>query len=491
MPTQTKNRGPLLVDKLRGYFDRLPEWLRGQITIRVEKQKVDAKIEELDPIALDSELKQEVTDEKLLTNKFLGDGEPGSGNDLGELPVSHPSEIVIPETGQVADVTETVSASEMPLVEGPPLHAGSGEQIGDVWVQKKVETRSTFDDKIFQLTREDLIPPEFRALVPEKLEAHTLNGNAALPTLGAGETVRREQQQKVGIKTVSVQSRDMTTPPVITGQKVDPQWNGAVLSLEQKIVPATTVITQPFGTTDASLKPIDGTNALQETWKVPGAVFPTITLRKWDPELQNETYTTQTVVAQGSTYSPIVWDIDYEERQIDAVHSLRKVENSNGLPAAFDTYTTSMFTFPGILGSLSFTLVSLAAVNRKEPQWTAGVRASYSVPTNIRTHTEIFNATVMPTTPALYGWAQTDVVFKGISYSLNIQNVLTDTWSGIGVTYAGDAYYGSTTDRFSITATGPSASNYMAAIGTEQPISCVIDKYKRWWIRKISYVGRR
>ena len=30
----------------------------------------------------------------------------------------------------------------------------------------------------------------------------------------------------------------MTSPPVITGQKVDPQWNGAVLNLEQKIVPA-------------------------------------------------------------------------------------------------------------------------------------------------------------------------------------------------------------------------------------------------------------
>ena len=137
----------------------MPEWLRGQITVRIEKQKVDAKIDDLDPVALDSELKQEVTDEKLRTNKFLGDGEPGSGNDFGELPVSHPSEIVIPETGQVADVTETVSATESHLTEGPPLHAGSSEQMGDVWVQKKVETRSTFDDKIFQLTREDLIPP--------------------------------------------------------------------------------------------------------------------------------------------------------------------------------------------------------------------------------------------------------------------------------------------------------------------------------------------
>ena len=116
MAPYLKNRGPLLVDKIRGYFDRLPEWLRGQITVRVEKQKVDAKISELDADALESELKQEVTDEKLKTNRYIGDGEPGSGNDLSELPLSHPSQIVITGTGQVADVTETVSENEIGLV---------------------------------------------------------------------------------------------------------------------------------------------------------------------------------------------------------------------------------------------------------------------------------------------------------------------------------------------------------------------------------------
>jgi hypothetical protein len=300
MPTPyLKNPGPLLVDKLRGYFDRLPEWLRGQLTIRIEHQKgIDAQLTDLDPTAIDSELKQTVTDERERTNKFIGDGVAGSGNDLSGLPLSHPSQVVIPETGQVADVSETVSAGEVGLVEGPPLHAGSSEQVGDLWVTKKVEV-DTFDDKIFQLTREDLIPPEFRALVPEKLEAHTVDGTASLPTLAAGETVHREEQKKVGIKTVSVQSRDMSSTPVLVGEKVDPQWNGAVLDLEQKIVPASTVVTQTFGTTDASIKPIDGTNALQETWKTHTADVPTLMLRKWDADLQQEVQEYLEVVGQG------------------------------------------------------------------------------------------------------------------------------------------------------------------------------------------------
>jgi hypothetical protein len=476
-----KNPGPLLVDKLRGYFDQLPPWLRGQITIRVEKQNIDAQIDDLDPTALDSELKQTVTDERLRTNKFLGDGEPGSGNDLSDLPVSHPSQVVIPETGQVADVSEEVSADEIGLVEGPPLHAGSSEQVGDVWVTKKVEV-STFDDKVFQLTREDLIPPEFRALVPEKLEAHTLDGTAALPALGAGETVRREEQKKVGVKTVSVQSRDMTTPPVITGQKVDPQWNGAVLNLEQKIVPASTVITQPFGTTDASIKPIDGTNALQETWKIGGASFPTIILRKFDENLAQTVDSYMQIVAQGAPYVADATDIDYEDKPIDAVHSLRRTTRAPAL-ATYTTYTTQMISFPAILINMSFALVQLADATRKEPQWTAGVRAGFTTPTKVTCFNAFYRTP--PTPDAIYTWKPTDIVFKGISYSINLSNVLTDTWTGIGVQYSADAYYGNTTDKFSITATTPNASGYVAAIGSQVAIQCVIDKYKGLWVKKL------
>ena len=237
LPPYLKNKGPLLVDKLRGYFDQLPDWFKGQFTVRVEHQKVDAKISDLDPAAIDSQLKQEVTDEKLRTNKFIGDGEPGSGNDLSGLPVSNPSEIVIPETGQVADVTETVGATESHLVEGPPLHAGTSEQVGDLWVTKKVETRYTFDDARYQVQIPDLLPEQFRSQVPTKVTKHTVDGTAAMPTLGSGELSRAEEQSKVGVKGVTVQSRDLTTPPVLAGFRIDPQWNGARLVQSQSIVP--------------------------------------------------------------------------------------------------------------------------------------------------------------------------------------------------------------------------------------------------------------
>ena len=484
-----KNKGPLLVDKVRGYFDRLPPWLRDVVTIRVEKQKVDAKINDLDITALESELKQEVTDEKLRTNRFLGDGEPGSGNDMGELPASHVSEIVLTGTGQVADVTETVSAEEDHLVEGPPLQDGTSEQVGGVWVTKTV-TAPTFDDQVFQLQREDLIPPEFRALVPEKLEAHTVDGTAVLPTLGAGETMRREEQKKVGVKTVSAQSRDLTSPPVLAARRIDPQWNGAELLQEQRIVAASTAdITQVFGMTDASIKPIDGVSAIQETWNKVEAAFPKVKYQRFDADLQSVVTTEQSVEAVGSNYTAVDLDVDFDEKYVDALHKLRRVDRVDATPATFNTVTTQSITFPGLLFGLSFALVSLATVNRKEPQWIASIRFPFTIPTPVQVTTEFFWAQPSAITP--FEWRPTDILFKGISYSLNLQSVLTDAISNAGVTYAADAYYGNTVDRFSVSATSPSASSYIAAIGTLQPISCVIDRYKRLWVRKTSYINPR
>jgi hypothetical protein len=489
-PPYLKNKGPLLVDKVRGWFDQLPAWFKGQVTIRAEKQKVDAKIDDLDPAALDSELKQELTDEKLRTNRYLGDGDVGSGNDMSVLPASNVSQIVLQGTGQVADVLETVSADEIGLTAGPPLQDGASVQVGDVWVTKTVEA-STFDDARYQVQIPDLLPEQFRSQVPTKTVKHTVDGVAVLPTLASGELSRAEEQGKVGVKSVTVQSRDLTTPAVLVGQKVDPQWNGATLDLEQKIVPANTNISQPFGTTDVSLKPIDGTNALQEKWKLHAgaAAFPVAALIiDYNTDLQTTVATTQSVVAIGDIYTPGTYDLEFEERYIDAVHKLRRVSALQNYPASFDAYVTREFTFPGLLTYLSFALVPLAAANRKDVQYAVGVRAPFTVPTVMIDRTEFFVNPPAYNAVPLFTWAPTDIVFKGLSYTINIPNVLTDALSSMGVTFAGDAYYGNTVDRFNVSATSPSATGYINVIGQWAAVSVNIDRYKRLWVRKTTMV---
>ena len=240
------------------------------------------------------------------------------------------------------------------------------------------------------------------------------------------------------------------------------------------------------------LKPIDGVNALQETWKThtPG-VFPTITLHSFDAELQTDVKTELQIIQQGAAaYVPssnLV--LDWEDRKIDSVHSSRIVNFVSALPPSYVIATTQQFTFPSILSYLSFALVQLAAAGRKEPQWTAGIRASFTIPTLLITTVEFFPSDWLPTAGGvLYNWRPTDIIFKGISYSLNINNVLTDAWSNIGVTYAADTYYGNTVDRFSISATNPSATSYVNAIGTLQTVSVTIERYKHMYMRKTTQV---
>ena len=479
-----KNKGPLLVDKVRGYFDRLPPWLRDMVTIRVEKQKVDAKISDLDPAALESELKQEVTDEKLRTNRYLGDGEAGSGNDMSQLPASQVSEIVITGTGQVADVTETVSASEQHLVEGPPLQDGQSEQVGDLWVTKKVEA-PTFDHKAFQASVEDLLPPEFRAAIPEKLVQHTVDGEAVMPVLSAIDLVKREEQQKVGVKQTTVQSRDTTgAKPTLVGQRIDPEFNGVVLTMAKDIVPDTTVVNQVFGITDEKVTPYDDKNAVKERWST--GSFPTISLRNYDAELDSQVVTSISVVPMGSALPALNWyDLEYQERKIDSKHSLRLISSLLGVPAQQVTYSTQMITFPSILSYISFSVVALATANAHEVQWTAGVRSTFAVATRLFTVTNVYPTEPDPT--GLFVWKQADITFKGISYTVSLNNVLTDAWTSIGVTFAGDVKYGNLVDRFSIQKTVPSASEYVAAIGQNRCISSVVERYKRVWVKRDTF----
>jgi hypothetical protein len=242
--------------------------------------------------------------------------------------------------------------------------------------------------------------------------------------------------------------------------------------------------------TGAIVRAIDGFNSLQETWEAESAAFPIITpIERYNPDIRVKEFVTQSIVPITDQYTIGANDLELDEGYIDSKHKVRRVTTLSSFPAAFESYSTERITFPGILYYLSFTLVTMADVNRKEPQFAVGIRAPFTIPTIKKTVTEFF--TTQPAVPGVYIWAPTDIVFRGITYSINLSNVLTDSWSNLGVTYTADALYGNTVDRFNISATTPSATNYINAIGTWQPIGCTIDTYKRLWVRKTSYIQLR
>jgi hypothetical protein len=489
MADPLKNPGPILIDKVRGYFGALPEWLKAAIPIRTEKQSgIDSKITALDsPTAVESSLIQDKTDERTRVSRYL-DSDPNDPST--QLPQTNCGKVVIPSTGQVADRCETVSNDPLTLIEGPPLQDGSIQSIGDIHIKQEI-TAPTFDKKAFQAQRPDTIPGEFRAKIPEKTTTHVVDGDAAMPTDPIGsDFMKREEQEKVGIKSVTTQSRDTTQGyPGLTGQKISPDHNGVPIRLSRSVVASSvgsTAHSQVFGEIDYSVTPLDPDQSVQESQGIFGA-FPTINLSNYDPEINTKVLSKIQVVQQGAAYTPTTWQVlDYQERKIDAVHSLRIESVLEALPPPETTYSTQMITFPAILTALYFNLMPLAEAGRSEPWYQAAIRASFTVPVRLQTSTTYYTSAPAPS--SLYVWKPTDIIYKGISYSINISNVLCDSMSAVGVTYYNDHLYGNTYDRFSIGATNPSATNYVNSIGTAHVISSEVSRYKRLWVKKDTYL---
>ena len=283
-----------------------------------------------------------------------------------------------------------------------------------------------------------------------------------------------------------MQSRDLSgAKPTLVGQKTDDNFNGATVNLQKSVVPDITPVSVVYGVTEDSVIPYDDKNAVRETWTATG--FPQITLHNYDAELNSPITTYVEVIPMGAAFTPGSGLVDWEERKIDSKHSLRVQNFIPGIPASFSTFTTQRTTFPAILSYISFQLAAKASpAGSSEVQYTVGIRAAFDAPTILQTNTEFYLTQPQPT--SVFTWKPTDVLFKGASYSMNINNVLTDTWSGIGVTYAADAVYGNLVDRFNISSTVPAASTYTSLIGTFQIVSCVIERYKRLWVRKVTYL---
>jgi hypothetical protein len=255
------------------------------------------------------------------------------------------------------------------------------------------------------------------------------------------------------------------------------------------VVPDTDLISQSFGITQHSILPYDDKNAISERWSVDAAGFPTVRQFNYEQEIDAQVSTDVSVVAHGTALTPDSLTLDYQERKIDAKHKLRIVNRIAALPSAETNYVTQMFTFPALLTSLDFRLAALGIANRSEVQWTAGIRASFTIPAVMNVVTSYYTSRPAPLTPI--SWAPGDITFKGVSFSISLSNVLYNAWSNIGVTFAGDAQYGNLVDRFSIAATSPSAAGYAAWINTQQCVSSAVSRYKGIWMRKDTFCTMR
>jgi hypothetical protein len=239
-----KNPGPLLVDKIRGTLEVLPAWVRRFTKYTITKQKVDAK-DPLDPDVLtgtlvSSELRQEVTDERLKLNTEL---------DPTALPATRTGEQVLPN-GQVGIVTETVDDEPQNLVESAVLEEGTVENVGDISMLRKVEAPYVFPSTLYQAERPEFIPVKFRSALPLITERVDTEGTATPPVMTPGDITRSSEQIRVDVRRDLSALRDATLLPVVlVGQE---------LSADGQLMTVTETLNDVAQTTSESALKLEG-----------------------------------------------------------------------------------------------------------------------------------------------------------------------------------------------------------------------------------------
>lgn len=207
--------------------------------------------------------------------------------------------------------------------------------------------------------------------------------------------------------------------------------------------------------------------------KTPNSV---ITTHDYDSDLDAIVTTTRQKIVSGQT--PITTDLTLalEEQPVDKWRTLQIISVLTDLPPTKVEHQTGRFPFPTLLTGITLVVVELTSSTDSAVIWYPNtLRPLQNVPAVFRVTTEFFIGE--PPTLNIFVMPTRDVIFRGRSFQIAINNVLCDEIE-VSATFSGDAVYGDLTEGITFAATNPSATDYYAAIGTYQLIGVDITKYR-------------
>ena len=213
---------------------------------------------------------------------------------------------------------------------------------------------------------------------------------------------------------------------------------------------------------------------------------PTLFLRSWESELQTQVVTELHIVAHNSAYSPGSTVVDYDEDPINDVWTLRTIHTMpGGISGGFTTYEPGEYTYPALLTNITAAIVALAdqgGLDRSEVNWQPVWRPGFSIPVQFQVVTTLHSSAPSPSTIFLI--RTNDIVFKGVSFQINLSRVINNAIGPIGVTFSADGIYGNLSENFSVSASVPTRTAYEAAIGSYQTVASKVAPYRRVWVKR-------
>lgn len=217
----------------------------------------------------------------------------------------------------------------------------------------------------------------------------------------------------------------------------------------------------------------------------------------FDSELNFLVWTSRQLVLSDDVFQPEynLLTLEMRETPQSAYVKLRIISYLQELPPPFQGYQTGSFPFPNLLTNLTWDKVTIAptpnpfsttsppaALTRAEVIVVPSIRPGPSTPALFKTITSYYVSEPSPTT--IYAINPNDISYRGISVQMAISSVLNNNIS-LSVSFSADGKYGNADDSYSIGASTPSASTYIAAIGTYQTVASDITRWRgSIWVKR-------
>jgi hypothetical protein len=230
-------------------------------------------------------------------------------------------------------------------------------KLGDgTAVEERIAVPAVFDHVRYALELPDVIPVEFRALIPAITTEQTLPGDAVPPTPGDPNTLSASDEQLTEFthRLASTTREFPTLPILLTGDETSSEFGGGILGVIRALSDDVTTIPALEGQFIVSsfVRPLGNGMFYNETKFLPAArqPWPTLVGKKYDEELQT-LITEETQVVAGS-YVPLTGTYFVESlKTIDKWRSQRirvtKTPVAVDEASAIVTYAFQPFQFPG------------------------------------------------------------------------------------------------------------------------------------------------
>lgn len=196
----------------------------------------------------------------------------------------------------------------------------------------------------------------------------------------------------------------------------------------------------------------------------------------FDSELNSVVQTTRQKIAAGVVPNIGNMVLHLEEQPIDKWRTLQVITSLRELPPDKVEYQTGRYPFPTLLTGIALQKVELTSATDSAVIWYPNtLRPLQNVPAVFRITTSFHID--RPPNVDVFVLPTRDLVFRGRSFQIAINNVLSDKIA-LSVTFSGDTTYGDLTEGITFEPTNPTATDYYKAIGSLQVVGCDITRLR-------------